>query len=135
MSEAAPSSYGMVFCEFTMPLRLVAEVNAREHWRARHKRSQMQHMTTTAIGLAALRRVAQMSPPYHVSIVRVGPRRMDMDNVIGSAKHVRDAVAKLLDVDDGDEARVKFEYGQRATGRKLPLRPYQVEVAIEGAQA
>jgi hypothetical protein len=79
-----------------------------------------------AIGRAALVRACKMRPPFEVEIVRVGPVHMDSDNVVGSAKHVRDTIAKLLGVDDGDESKIRFDYGE--------LRgPFSVKVMIKGA--
>lgn len=121
--------------QFALPLRLVAQVNSREHWRTTNKRAQVQKITTWAIATAALHRVRckyddvfqpSVHAPYRVRIVRVGPKRMDDDNVIGSAKAVRDTIAKILGVDDGDRAAIRFTYGQA-------LGPFGVEVTISGA--
>jgi hypothetical protein len=112
--------------QFAMPLRLVPQVNAREHWRKVNARAQVQKITTWAIGTAALRRLPSvMAPPFRVRIVRVGPKRMDDDNAIGSAKAVRDTIAKILGVDDGDRKVIRFTYGQA-------IGPFGCEVTISG---
>ncbi len=50
--------------------------------------------------------------PLAITIVRVGPKPLDAhDNLPGSAKHIVDAVAKYLGVDDAD-TRVRWEYRQ-----------------------
>lgn len=46
-----------------------------------------------------------------VTLVLCRPRRLDSDSVPATLKWLRDAVAKSLGVDDGDE-RVEWEYGQ-----------------------
>ena len=51
--------------------------------------------------------------PLVVTIVRIGPKALDGDNLQGSAKAVRDEVAKYLGVDDADtETRVTWAYRQ-----------------------
>lgn len=110
-------------------LKLVPEVNAREHWSARQKRAKRQHLIIGIIGSAALRRGSSLAPPYLVTITRVSPGTLDDDNNVGACKHVRDAVAKLLDVDDGDNSAVRFVCEQRRGKRG----EYGVDVEIEGA--
>lgn len=111
---------------FWLPLHLVAQVQSREHWRAIHARATRHKVTAWAIGMAELRRAGAPRAPYRVKIVRIGPRRMDDDNVVGSAKAVRDGIAQLLGVDDGDRKAIRFTYGQR-------IGNYGVNVTIKGA--
>jgi hypothetical protein len=49
-----------------------------------------------------------------VSLVRYGRRRLDDDNLAGGFKPLRDAIARSLDMDDGDR-RLRWEYGQIET--------------------
>lgn len=64
-------------------------------------------------------------PPWHVEIVRVGPRTLDDDNATASAKGVRDAVAAWLEVDDGAVDLVRWSVSQ--------LRgPLAVQIRIGG---
>lgn len=124
--ECVPGSAAPVVA-FHLPLRLVPQVNAREHWRKTSARAQVQKLTTYAIGRAMLARLGlHLAPPYRVTIVRIGPRRMDRDNAIGASKHVQDALARLLGVDDGDEALITFDYGRK-------IGAFGVDVVIEGA--
>ena len=66
--------------------------------------------TTTAVtsGLPAKAEAAIASAgptarmPLTVAITVVRPRRLDSDNAVGAAKHVRDAIAAWVGVDDGD---------------------------------
>lgn len=62
-----------------------------------------------------------------VTLTRVGPRRLDDDNLAGSLKGVRDAIAAALGVDDRDP-KVQWVYGQYPAGRGH----YWVEVLITG---
>lgn len=102
-------------------LRLVSAANAREHHFARAQRVARER----ALVDGALAGVPAPAGPWRVVIVRGGPRALDTDNLAGSAKSVRDAVAAWLGVDDGPEAPVAWEYGQRRGG-------YLVEVTVVG---
>jgi hypothetical protein len=85
----------------TIPnLPLVSEANAHEHYRERSNRAATQH----AVVGSTLRVLGGAPPalPCRVVITRVSARGLDTDNLQGSAKHVRDAVAKWLGVDDRD---------------------------------
>jgi hypothetical protein len=90
-------------------LALVSEANAHEHYRERSNRAAMQH---AAVG-SSLRVLAggPLAPPCRVVITRTAARGLDTDNLQGSGKHVRDAVAKWLGVDDRDR-RVEWFVAQ-----------------------
>lgn len=60
-----------------------------------------------------------------VKLTRVGPRKLDDDNLAGSLKAVRDAIAAALGVDDRDP-KVQWAYSQYPAGRGN----YWVEVSI-----
>jgi hypothetical protein len=60
--------------------------------------------------------------PAVVTITRVGPRKCDDDGIVGGCKAVRDEIASLLRIDDGDP-RIAWLYAQRK-GR------YSVEVDL-----
>jgi hypothetical protein len=68
----------------------------------------------------ALARTSQKCTPVAqglaicVSLVVLSRRLMDSDNLSGSCKSLRDAIAASLGIDDGDEA-VTWEYGQMRT--------------------
>lgn len=53
-----------------------------------------------------------------VSIIVLCRRRRDDDNLAGGCKHLRDAIAKTLGVDDGDD-RVRWQYGHMETRGKV----------------
>jgi len=65
----------------------------------------------------ALAGVPRVMPPVRVTLVRVGGRRLDPDNLAASWKSVQDAVARFLSVDDGDTARVHWTYRQQPGGK------------------
>lgn len=104
-----------------VPIRLVSESNMREHWKAKWRRKREQQ----GIALAYL---ARLKLPIHwmtwsITLTRIGKRRLDPGNLEASFKHVQDAVAEWLGIDDGD-ARLTWRYEQ-TTGKE-----YGVEVEI-----
>lgn len=105
-------------------LRLVSEANAHEHHWLRVRRATAHH-EAVALHLRARRAPA---PPATVTITRLAPASLDSDNLQGSAKHVRDAVAKWLRVDDRDP-RVTWRVAQersrpRIYGVRLDVRAW-----------
>lgn len=119
--------------EVMLPLRLVSEQNRHKGWRDRYERSTIHRSTARNILLPMLR----LSPLFDrigegahlvVTITRVAPRELDDDNLVGSAKHVRDGVADALGINDRDP-RVKWCYAQR---KGFP-KSYSCDVCIEVA--
>ncbi len=97
-----------------VPLQLVSEANQREHHMVKHRRKKQQQLAVH-YALMAVRPTVLF--PLLVTLTRVGGRKMDDDNNVSSMKACRDAVAKYLGVDDGDERRVTWAYGQRPGGK------------------
>jgi hypothetical protein len=64
--------------------------------------------------------------PCTITITRLGPRKLDDDNLASSAKHVRDGIADKLGVDDGDD-RLTWRYSQEKSST------YGVRIKIEAA--
>lgn len=104
----------------TVLVRTVSEANRHEHWRYRQKRAKGQHnaayralatLWVNQYGSAECRRRTTLLP-LHTHLTRLAPRRLDSDNLAGALKHCRDAVARFLGVDDGDEAMVTWSVGQ-----------------------
>lgn len=109
----------------TIPgLRLVSEANARDHWAVKARRVQRQR--DLARMLTARPLWARKAWPLRVTITRIAPRSLDSDNLVGSAKAVRDGIADALGVDDKDP-RVEWRVEQRK-GRP---GEYAVEVRVE----
>lgn len=109
----------MTAIQFTIPIRTVTGLNAREHWRKRHKRA---HAERSAARWAC---PAGITAPCTITLTRVSPgtRPADDDNLAGACKHVRDGIADRIGIDDGD-ARLTWRYAQRRG-------PWGVEVQIE----
>lgn len=108
---AAPERGGL-----TIPilgLRTMSEQNEREHWRTRASRTKHQKEVVTLVlhGSQVHRMKGLM--PLVVTMTRVAPSNgLDTDNMVSSQKHVRDAIAKVLGVDDKDPC-VEWRVEQR----------------------
>ena len=102
-----------------VPVRLVTLENQREHWATKNKRARLHRAMT----MAQLGRFAMLRPDdggYVITLTRVAPRKLDPGNHEASFKHVQDAVASWLGIDDGSpllEWRYAYEkapaYGVR----------------------
>jgi hypothetical protein len=113
-------------CATVAGLRLTS-LNAREHWRAKAARVKRERHATTVALWTQVGRACPLPPPLVVTITRVAPRALDDDNAVGAAKHVRDAVAAWLAIDDRDP-RVTYVVRQERG-------PVAVRIEIRGAAA
>lgn len=95
-----------------LPLKTVAGLNAREHFRVRAKRVKTERLTT--------RLVLQPHPrpelPCIVRMVRLSAGTLDSDNLQGACKGIRDSVADWLGIPDNDP-RIDWQYGQERCKR------------------
>lgn len=109
---------------FIPGLRLVSESNERSHWAVRAKRFKEQK---EAVWYAWKQQPLKVpNGPMTITITRVGPKKLDTDNLAGSAKGLRDALAAIVGVDDGSD-RIEWHYEQEAVGK----RKYAVRIRIE----
>lgn len=127
VATAAPVTWRI---EFTVPVRVVSEANARSYWPERwkrfqsHKRAVVEVVVQSGVGVGHWRPVEW---PVTVTLTRLGGKRMDQDNLSGSFKGIQDAVAEyVLGCDDGDEAKVSWQY------RQEPAKVEAVRVEIAG---
>ncbi len=87
-----------------LPIKTVAGLNVREHWRARSARVKRERTTAALLTPA--------SPlPCVVLLTRLSPGLLDDDNLQGACKAIRDGIADRLGVDDRDP-RVTWNYAQ-----------------------
>lgn len=104
--------------KFHIPIQLPSLANTRLHWR---KMDAVKRRQKNETGLAMYGHV--MPPlPLTVTITRVGPRRLDDDNLASACKYVRDQIAKAVGVDDGSD-QYTWRYEQR-------IGEYDVDVEI-----
>lgn len=113
--------------EVDVPVKLESEANLRQCWQARNRRKRQQQAIVSLVVGPKLRG-KKFAPPYSVTLTRLGKRKLDDDNLAVSAKGVRDQIAHLLGIDDGDE-RIKWNYAQA----KSPDKDYWLRVRLEAA--
>jgi hypothetical protein len=106
----------------SVPVRTVSEANQREHWTVRNRRKKGQQEATLFVlcavngdSILSTRAVAVWMG-VDVHLTRYASRALDSDNLVGSMKHVRDAIAFWIGVDDGDP-RVGYQVGQRVAAK------------------
>lgn len=92
---------------FHVPIRLPSLANTRLHWRRMVTLKKSQKQATNLFIPKVL-----PTPPLLVTITRVGPRKLDDDNLASACKYVRDAIADAVGVDDGSE-QYTWHYQQR----------------------
>lgn len=93
-----------------VPIRTGRGLNDRDGWRKRLRRVRSEK-DATAWMLIKARRPAL---PCTVQLTRVAPSSgLDDDNLAGSLKAIRDAVATWLRVDDAKREVVRYAYVQR----------------------
>jgi len=92
-----------------LPLKTVSLLNMREHWRRAATRKADHRLTTTVM----LNGTAKPDLPVVVTFTRNAPGTLDAhDNLPSSMKHICDAVAQWLGIDDSDP-RVTWKYAQK----------------------
>lgn len=112
--------------DFMVPdLKTVSEMNQREFWAARLRRKKDQQ-ERVAVAMSNALRGKRIELPCVVNLTRIGPKKMDNDNLAGAMKHCQDQIARQLGVDDGDESKVIFHHYQMPIGS----RDYAVKVQI-----
>src|ERR1043165_6538891 len=93
---------------FIVPIRLPSLTNLRLHWRRMATLKRKQKSATPK----CMNDVPIPPLPLLVTITRVGPRRLDDDNLAGACKYVRDQIAAEVGVDDGSPLYT-WRYEQR----------------------
>lgn len=110
------------------PIKTVSEANRRDHWSVRNKRRAEQRREVYfawKVAVAGCRR--RLNAPYLIKLTRRGIKVLDSDNLASSFKGIRDQVAELLGIDDGDE-RISFEYAQETgSGYGVVIEVFQPE--------
>ena len=92
-------------------LRTVPGMNSREHYMSRFRRVRDEK---ERVGWELKRLLEKPPVPCVVTLTRLAPSNgLDDDNLVGSLKSVRDAVADWIGVDDKDRATVRYEYAQQ----------------------
>ena len=126
VAEAVPMRPNLQLA-FTIPVRVDSHTNSWEGWKATWAKQKKQKVATFAAWNKANGGVCSctLSLPCVVRLTRVGQKRLDDDNLRESFKAIRDEMARIIGIDDGDE-RIKWEYAQVPVGKRV----YQVRVEV-----
>jgi hypothetical protein len=111
--------------EFTVPIRIESEMNSRCHWSVRRKRF-TEHKQCVSYAWPKPRYRDYGDGALVVTLTRIGPRKLDSDNLASGFKAVRDEIARIIGIDDGD-SRITWRYDQR----KGKPREYAAIIRIE----
>lgn len=79
--------------EVVLPIKIVSELNIQEHWTVKSKRHRKQRLSVL---FAFLPHKGTITLPCCVTLIRVAPRALDSDNLMGAFKHIRDYVADVI---------------------------------------
>lgn len=107
-----------------MPIKLVSEANAREHHMRRSGRAKVQRSNAKLFLQQVIRSTGDVLPglPLIVTLSRIAPRKLDSDNHVGSCKHTRDGIADYFGVNDRDEDKIKWLYGEQVRDDKYGVK-------------
>lgn len=119
--------------DLVLPIKTVAGLNAREHWRARSRRVKNERMVALHETRWALEQWAKdrsklgRDPrPCTVTLIRMSSGTLDDDNLQGAAKAIRDGIADAIGVPDNDPL-IRWQYAQERCNRG----EYGMRVRIE----
>ena len=119
------------------PLRTVTESNSGGHWRTRHTRGKKQRELAYYMLKHLLTTPACLPLPLTITLTRISPRSLDMDNSISAAKHIIDGIVDFVLDCPGEghkhdnDPRLTWRYQQRKGG----VRRYAVEIRFEARAA
>lgn len=113
---------GVEVNDMRFDIKTVSEANQREHWGAKLNRKKAQQRDFALMWKAAK---VTVELPATVTFTRHSCKVLDSDNLAGALKHVRDALAREIGIDDGDE-RIRYEYKQV----RIVKREYYFTVTI-----
>ena len=93
---------------FHIPIKLPSLANIRLNWRAFASLKKSQKVATMVC------MVGKPIPPLPllITITRIGPRKLDDDNLASACKYTRDQIATTVGVDDGSDLYT-WRYAQR----------------------
>ena len=110
--------------EFLIPMKTVAGLNAREHWRVRAKRVKAER---TIARLLTAQNARNAVLPLVVTMTRLSAGTPDDDNLQGAMKAARDGIADAFGVDDKAGSGLTWRYAQE----KVPRGTYGIRVRLE----
>ena len=120
--------------EFEIQISTKSELNQREHWAVKAKRTKRQRSFARYTTKSYLVKNELPSKPYEITMVRIGIRRLDVGNLSGSMKAVQDGLCDALGIEDDDRInkpgieKHRWLYDQKTRGKKQG--PCAVKVMI-----
>lgn len=108
-----------------LPIKTVAGLNAREHFRVRAKRVRNERGTAH---LSVKHKRGKPELPVVVTMVRLSAGSLDDDNLQGAFKAIRDGVADAYGVPDNDPL-IAWRYSQERCKRG----EFGVRIEVEAA--
>lgn len=102
-----------------IPTKIVSEANKRDHWAQAHQRHKTQRNKTIWELYA---KGVPKKLPVKITLMKVGGRKMDDDNLIGAFKYIRDAAAEYfipgkLPGRADDSSQISWEYSWVPQGK------------------
>lgn len=76
-----------------LPIKTISEANASEHWTKRAKRRKQQGLL---VRIMLKKELEHVTLPCHITLTRMGPRFLDVDNLPMSMKSLTDELADML---------------------------------------
>lgn len=116
----------LMILNYRLHTKTVSEANTREHWAPKARRKKQHRALAKAVTLSMLGGRDIAGQTVAVSLLRIGQKKLDDDNLQSSFKAIRDGICDAVGIDDGDE-RIQFFYDQEATGK----REYSVVVSVK----
>jgi len=101
-----------MLASYYLPIKLVSEMNNRECWQAKYRRSRSQKMAAKIITASEFK---WDGSPIIITIIReIGPRGkfFDSDNDQASKKATRDGITLGLGLTNDNDSRLTWEYKQ-----------------------
>lgn len=92
---------------FELPLTLKVDQNSREHHMVKARKTKAERSAIALCFPRSLKGVAEEGQ-WRVIMLRISPRELDSDNLVGRFKGVRDEIAKQMGINDRDK-RISFE--------------------------
>jgi hypothetical protein len=109
---------------FNIPIKTISEANSRDHWAIKAKRAKSQRLSARIAITLHIQGIKWNAEYTKVILTRIGKRKLDSDNLARSMKAIRDGIADVTGIDDGDE-RITWEYKQEIG------KAYSVKVEIK----
>ncbi len=122
--------------DYDIPIKVISEANRSRHeiWQTTRRRVKEQKLVAegkTNENVSREDRDAIKRDGATITFTRIGPRKLDSDNLVGAFKAVRDGVCRSLGIDDGRDDLLTFAAPKQAKGKP---REYGVRVKIEIGQ-